>query len=57
MLDFNKQLNCTCCVIYFGMKGIIFSLDIIDYYSIIVEVNLELQGFKKLTKSSLLLVA
>ena len=30
-------------------------LDIIDYYSIIVEVNLEVRGFTIFTKSSLLL--
>ena len=38
-LAFNKQLNCICRVCYFGLKGIILSRDIIDYYSIIVKVN------------------
>ena len=52
-LEFNKQLNCTCCVSYFGPNGIILSQDIFDYYSIIEEVNPELQGFIKFTKSSL----
>ena len=55
VLDFNKQLNCTCCVSYFRLKGIILSRDIFDYFAIIVEVNLEIRGFTKLTKSSLLL--
>ena len=55
LLDFNKQLNCTCFVSYFGLKGIILSRDTFDYYSIILEVNLELWEFTKLTKSSLLL--
>ena len=55
VLDFNKQLNCTWCISYFGLKGIILSRDIFNYYSIIVEVNLELQDFTQLTKSSLLL--
>ena len=55
ILDFNKQLNCTCYVSYFGLKGIILSRNIFDYYLIIVEVNLGLRGFIKLNKISLLL--
>ena len=31
VLDFNKQLNCTCCVKLFRLKGIILSRDIFDY--------------------------
>ena len=38
---------------YLGCKGIILFLDIIDCYSIIVEVNPELRGFIKVTKRSL----
>ena len=38
---------------YFGLKGIIVYQDIFDYYSIVVEVNLELRGFTIFTKSSL----
>ena len=52
-LALNKQLNCTCCVSYFGLKDIIFSQDILDYYFIIEEVNPELQRYIKFTKSSL----
>ena len=37
------------------MKGIIVLLDIINYYSIIIEVNLELRGFTIFTKRTLLL--
>ena len=54
---FNKQLNCTCCVSYFGLKGIILSQDIFDYYSIIEEVNPELQVYIEFTKRSLSLQA
>ena len=43
---FNKQLNCTCQVSYFGLKGIILSRDIFNYYSITVEVNPE-KGYSK----------
>ena len=38
---------------YLGLKGIIFSRDIFDYFLINVKVNLELRGFTKLRKSSL----
>ena len=43
------NLNCK----LFGLKGIIFSRDIFDNYSIIKEVNPELRGFLKFTKRSL----
>ena len=49
----NKQLNCTCQISYFVLNGIILSQDIFNYYSITVEVNPELRGFIKFTKSSL----
>ena len=38
---------------YLELKGIIVFLDIINYYLIIVEVNLELRGFTIFMKSSL----
>ena len=53
VLAFNKRLNCTCYVSYFGLKSIILSRDIFDYYLIIEEVNPELGGLIEFTKRSL----
>ena len=46
-------MNCTSCVKLIWADGIIVLLYIIDYYSIILKVNLKLRGFTEFTKRTL----
>ena len=53
VLDYNKQLNCTCWVNLIQADCIIVLLDIIDCKSIIVKVNLKARGFTEFTRLTL----